>query len=180
MGELVRIGVLVLVGGVLGMAGCAVRQPVSMQAQPATAAMQTKFDYGEHEPYTRMGSSIITGQGFLRQAGGGIVTCAGSNVLLMPATSFFREFIEHLRAGKTPQYNGTIDSRYRAMIKESQCDAQGKFSFSQLPGGAWLVLTEVKWEVRYLQQGGALMREVTLGSGDTVQVLLTERDFAGR
>jgi hypothetical protein len=153
------------------MMGCAVRQPVEMQ---------TQFDYDQHKPYTLAGNNGIKGQGFLRQQGGGIITCAGSPVYLMPATPFFREIIGHFRAGKNPQLGAQLDPAYKPMIKQSQCDAQGNFSFAQLPDGAWFVATEVKWIVSSLQQGGALMREVRLSQGETSQVLLTEKDFIGR
>lgn len=66
------------------------------------------------------------------------------------------------------------------MIKQSQCDAQGNFAFSSLPDGRWFVATEVKWTVRYAQQGGALMQELSVANGETAQVLLTEKDWVGR
>jgi hypothetical protein len=156
---------------VLLLMGCAIRQPVEMQ---------TKFDYAAHKPYTQPGSNSIKGQGFLRQKGGGVITCAGSPVYLMPGTSFFGEAINHLRTGKDPQVAAKLDPAYRFMIKQSQCDAQGNFSFAQLPTGAWFVMTEVKWTVGYAQQGGALMQPVIVANGEIVQVLLTEKDLIGR
>jgi hypothetical protein len=127
------------------------------------------------------GRQHYQGQGFLRQQGGGVVTCAGSTVLLMPATSFFREFINHYRSGRNPELGGVgVDPGLRAMIKQSQCDAQGNFAFSSLPDGRWFVVTEVKWTVRYAQQGGALMQELSVANGETAQVLLTEKDWVGR
>jgi hypothetical protein len=152
--------------------GCAIRPPVKMQ---------TAFDAEEHRPYAQTGANTIKGQGFLRQQGGGVVTCAGSTVLLMPATSFFREFINHYRSGRNPELGGVgVDPGLRAMIKQSQCDAQGNFAFSSLPDGRWFVVTEVKWTVRYAQQGGALMQELSVANGETAQVLLTEKDWVGR
>ena len=119
--RIVRV-VAVVLGLPLAYAGCAIRQPVEMQ---------TKFDYSEHEPYTKPGENGIKGQGFLRQKGGGIVTCAGSEVLMMPATSFFREAIRLMRAGNKPQITEKIDPAFKPIIKRSQCDAQGNFSFAK-------------------------------------------------
>ena len=152
-------------------AGCAIRQPVEMQ---------TKFDYAAHKPYTQLGSNTIKGQGFMRQQGGGVVTCAGSAVYLMPATSFFGEAIDYVRRGNDPQVAAKIDPAYKSMLKQSQCDAQGNFSFTKLPTGAWFVMTEVKWTVGYSGQGGTLMQQVSVANGEVVQVLLTEKDFIGR
>jgi len=123
---------------------CAVRQPVQMQ---------TEFDSGEHPPYAKMGTNTIKGQGFLRQQGGGIVTCAGSTVVLVPATLFFREFINHPRSGKKPELVGIDPGLRGALIKRSQCDAQGNFLFSSVADGNWFVLTDVKWAVGYAKTG---------------------------
>lgn len=153
-------------------AGCSIRQPVQIQ---------TVFDRSEHEPYTEPGENSIKGQGFLRQQGGGVVTCAGSEVLMIPATSFFREVVMYVRAGNAPHIAEKIfDPAFKSIIKHAQCDAQGNFSFSKLPSGAWFVLTDVSWVVGYARQGGVLTREVTLSNNETAQVLLTEKDFVGR
>ena len=163
----------------MAVAACSMRQPVE------PVQMQTKFDYGAHKPYTQAGTNTIKGQGFLRQQGGGIVTCAGNEVYLMPATSFFREAANHVLAGKNPQFGNVIDPAkadpaYKAMLKQSQCDAQGNFIFSNLPNGNWLVVTAVTWTVGYSRQGGNLVREVNVTNGETAQVLLTDKDFISR
>ena len=141
--------------------------------------MKTKFDYAQHKPHTQPGNNGIKGQGFMRQQGGGVVTCAGSAVYLLPKTSFFGEAIDLFRSGKTPQLTTAIDPAYKSVLKESQCDAQGNFSFAQLPDGAWFILTEVRWMVGYALQGGTLMRQVSVANGETIQVLLTEKDWVG-
>lgn len=150
--------------------GCAIRQPVQMQ---------TRFDYASHKAYVQNGTGSVKGQGFLRQQGGGVVTCAGSQVYLMPSTPFFREAVNLLRAGKDPQIGQKLDPAYKVMLKQSQCDAQGNFLFTNLPSGGWFVMTEVKWSVGYNQQGGALLREISINNNET-QVLLTDNDFIGR
>lgn len=165
-----RRGVLLLAAGVVFI-GCAIREPVEMK---------TKFDYAQHKPYTLPGNNGIKGQGFMRQQGGGVVTCAGSAVYLLPKTSFFGEAIDLFRSGNTPQLTTAVDPAYKSMVKESQCDAQGNFSFAQLPDGAWFILTEVRWMVGYALQGGTLMRQVSVANGETIQVLLTEKDWVGR
>ena len=152
-------------------AGCVVRQPVEIQ---------TKFDYSEHKPYMETGENGLKGQGFLRQQGGGIVTCAGREVLLVPATSFFREAVTAYRLGKNPQFTEKVDPAFKPIIKRSQCDVQGNFAFGNLPAGKWFITTQVSWIVNRNTQGGTLMREVTLSNNETIQVLLTEKDFIAR
>jgi hypothetical protein len=140
--------------------------------------MTTAFDYEAHKPYTQAGIYTVKGQGFMRQSGGGVVTCAGSEVVLMPATPFFREVIDIHRAWGTPQIEKKLDSSYKSIVKQSQCDAQGNFSFTHIPAGSWFVMTHVQWMAGYTPQGGTLLREVTVTSAD-VQVLLTGNDFVG-
>lgn len=153
------------------LSGCAVREPVQVQ---------TKFDYETHKSYTHSGKGSLKGQGFLRQQGGGVVTCAGSEVYLVPATPFFREVISLIRSGKAPQISQSLDPAQGAMlIKQSQCDAQGNFSFNNLPSGNWFVMTEVKWIIDSRQQGGTLLRETSIRDVES-QIFLTEKDFAGR
>jgi hypothetical protein len=148
------------------------------QSPPVT--LQTRFVGSEHDAYLASGSSSVEGQGFLRQKGGGVVTCAGSKVALIPATSFFREVIGHLKAGRRVAAMEQLDSSYRPMLKQSQCDAQGNFQFRDVPSGKWFVFTEVKWTVGYNQQGGTLLREIELQPGRSEKALLSEDDFAGR
>ena len=151
------------------LAGCAhMRQPVQMT---------TTFNVDEHRPYYQAGTNTIKGQGFLRQKGRGVVTCAGNDVYLMPATPFFRELVNHVRAGEKPE---PTDSTYKLVLKKSQCNAQGNFEFGGVANGNWFVVTEVKWSVGYSQQGGALLEEVAVAHGETVQVLLTDKDWIGR
>jgi hypothetical protein len=56
---------------------------------------------------------------------------------------------------------------------------------SQLPAADWFVAVEVAWTVpsgRYVsyRQGGSLLRQVKTIPDQTVEVILTVADFAGR
>ena len=54
---------------------------------------------------------------------------------MIPATSFFREVVMYVRAGNAPHIAEKIfDPAFKSIIKHAQCDAQGNFSFSKLPG----------------------------------------------
>jgi hypothetical protein len=157
----------------LAYAGCSARQPVP-QSAPPRVAMQTKFDYAEHERYARPGENVINGQGFIRQHAS-VVTCAGSRVLLLPATSYFREMIGHIIAGREPKPPETTYPSLKSMIRRTQCDAEGNFSIPEIPDGAWFVLTEVN-----ATEGGVLIGAVTLSDRRTIQVLLTDKHLVGR
>lgn len=168
-----RRALFLAVGFATLVSACALtqRQPVEMR---------TRFSGPDHEAFLGSGTGSISGQGFLRQRGGGIVTCAGSKVLMFPASPFFAEFVEHFRAGRRPAAVEQVSGTYRSVLKESQCDAQGNFAFSALPTGSWFIVTEVNWAVGDNRQGGALLRQVYVSSGQSQQVLLSDADFAGR
>ena len=60
---------------------------------PPQVEVQAKFDEEEIRRYSEPGTSGVKGQAFLRQQGGGIVTCAGSEVFLVPATPYYRQLL---------------------------------------------------------------------------------------
>jgi hypothetical protein len=95
--------------------------------------MTSKFDYDLHKSYVQKGNNTIKGQAFLRQQGGGVVTCAGSEVLLVPDTPYFREMITILKSGKRPA--GEMDPVGKSIIRRSRGDAQGNFIFNEVPDG---------------------------------------------
>jgi hypothetical protein len=152
--------------------GCAQTRPV----KPISA----KFDPAEYSPYQASGPGTIVGQGFLRQKGGGVVTCAGSKVLLVPATAFTREVVQIFVTGWQPDMSNLTGLRAEGAMRESMCDAQGNFRFESLAAKQWIVMTEVKWAIGYEAQGGAIGREVSVTPEGVTQVLLTEADFLGR
>ena len=173
--KIVRVVDVVLLGLALACAGCSARKPVRESAPPFVK-MQTKFDYSEHEPYAKRGENGISGQAFLRQEGDGVITCAGSRVLLLPATSYFREMFWHIIiAGSDPEPPETPYPSLKSMIRRTQCDAQGNFSFQEIPDGTWFILTQVN-----AKDGGVLITEVTLSNRRTTSVLLTDKHLVGR
>jgi len=137
--------------------------------------MQTPFNSAEHRPYLEAGEYSIQGQAFLNQQGGGVVTCAGTEVLLVPATTFFREAVNSANSFKTPQTTEKIDRSFRTTIRSSQCDAQGNFSFQKIPKGSWFIITEVFWRAGGSLQGDVLLKEIT-PSEQATKVLLAQND----
>ena len=164
----------VVLGLPLAYAGCSARKPARDSAPPFVKT-QTKFDYSEHEPYAKPGENGINGQAFLKQQGDSVVTCAGSRVLLLPATSYFREMFWHIIAGSEPAPLEKPYPSLKNMIRRTQCDAQGNFSFAEIPDGTWFILTQVN-----ATDGGVLITEVTLSNRRTTPVLLTDKHLVRR
>jgi len=145
--------------------------------QQKTVAIDTSVSEAELAPYREAGTASITGQGFLRQNGGGVVTCAGSQVILAPDLPPIRQAIDAARAGSQVQFGG---QQWGDAGRKTICDAQGNFSFEQLPAANWYVLTEVRWEVGYSSQGGTLGAPVTTRPGEQSHLVLSDDDFLAR
>ena len=162
-------------------AACLVSACTAPPVKPK-AAMISEFDATAHAAYMKPGTAIVRGQGFLRQRGGGTVTCAGQQVVLVPATTFFREAFEVTKAnGQAPDF--TEEKRrpeYQAVVHRSQCDAQGNFSIPKVAPGRWFIATAVTWTVGYRRQGGMLLREIDVTTDADSPIFLTDKDMFAR
>ena len=78
-------------------------------------------------------------------------------------------------AGSEPEPPERPYPGLKSMIRRTECDAHGNFSFSQIPDGTWFVLTQVNAKL-----GGVLITETTLADGGTIQVLLTDKHIVRR
>jgi hypothetical protein len=83
--------------------------------------------------------------------------------------------IRHLVAGSEPEPPETAYPSLKGMIRKTECDSQGNFSFTEIPDGPWFVLTQVNG-----RRGGMLIKEVNPSNRGTIQVLLTDNDIVGR
>ena len=53
------------------------------------------FDPGEYTQYKARGSCSVSGQAFLKTAGGAVKYGAGNTVALLPATTYSKEWYDH-------------------------------------------------------------------------------------
>lgn len=135
------------------------------------------------------GGSSITGSGFARQRGGGVVSCAGNTVYLMPDTAFYSWVITPV---VEERIDGTLgfDSRMGASesypvadrlageplqyVRAASCDIDGRFEFAEVPRGAYLVATVITWFVSGSgQQGGPVFERVSVDGDQSTDVTLT-------
>ena len=141
----------------------------------APTSMQFKFSSADHDAYLLSGANNVTGQASLPQPSGGTVTCAGSNVLLFPATAFFKEAVAIGRDGGKPDFDSS-DPKYQAVFRTSSCDAQGAFAFEKVPAGNYIIGAIVRWSVGDASQGGELFKEVKIEDGVTNHFSLGDQD----
>lgn len=157
------------------------------------AAMSVPFAVEDFAAWAGSGPGSLHGQAFLKTVGGDVKTCAGERVLLFPATPYVDNLLDKGKHG----ISVSPDPRLASYEKSTICDAQGNFSFTQLPAQRWHVLTRVTWAVPHIdpssvhrsplalalfgappqtdQQGGDLEQVVVVAAGDN-QAFLTYRD----
>lgn len=143
-----------------------------------------KFDAKEMKAGLSEGKNTIHGSAFIRQGGGGIVTCAGGPVELVPATDYASARVYALYGSTQKGYNSVkggkrVDFKnepplYDTLTRTATCDAQGFFKFDKVADGDFYIASIVVWEVgRFNYQGGALMQRVTVKGGESKEITLT-------
>lgn len=133
-----------------------------------------KFDAQSY----KYGANTVTGQAFLTQKGGGVVTCAGERVLIFPNTPYY--------LADPTKYNVAHSDEAMQLVKEAICDAGGNFEFDNIQDGQWIIKTFVLWQVpefHYMgrfsyyddaTQGGMLQRVVTVKTGEKNKFIITK------
>lgn len=155
---------LIIIIGLL-LAGCAIK----------SVPMQTEFISSDYDKFRASGKNRIVGQAFLKQQGGTVVTCAGNPVALQPDTAYFQEYWQIVRTKSKP-IQKEAEPGEQKVTRQGTCDAQGNFSYEDIPDGKWIVTTHVSWRVGYTQQGGIVSKTIEVSGGKEVRVLLTDTD----
>lgn len=151
---------------------------------PQPVRLTTAFNPSEVEFVRTPGTATVTGQAFMRQRGGGVVTCAGADVRMAPVTAYSSERINLIYGNTQRGTSGNMSRQpeqappgYETASLLARCDAQGNFRFERVPAGEFFLLTSVRWEVPsgYVmqQQGGHLMQRVSTAPGQTQSVVLS-------
>lgn len=151
------------------LAGCA-----SPASDTPNTSLTASHDSAQAKRMLNQGTAVIKGSALIRQAGGGVVTCAGRQVFVMAGESpRSREWAATLFGeqdrGYIPHPGGPVrfdpkDALF-ADIKATTCDAQGAFKFDGISSGRFIVFTRVTWVVAGQTQGGTIMRSVTVADG---------------
>ena len=165
----------ILIGALLFLSAC-------MASMPPKHSMVSSFDPSEVEWFSSSGANSVYGSALIRQRGGGVVTCAGQEVGLVPVSTYANERIRAIYGNLTNGYsrygNSLIkeppEQAYMDMSHTTICNAQGFFSFRNLPDGEFYVSTAIRWQVNdYSYEGGTLMRMVILSDGEAAEVVLS-------
>lgn len=134
------------------------------------------FNLADYEPY-RAGSQAtgsVSGQAFMKTRGGEVRYAAGNAVILEPATGHSEDVVISLvRRHPVPPERPEI----REFQKTTIADADGRFRFSDLQAGDYLVRTLVVWEYSDRwgshSTGGWIFNRVTVRPGQDSPVVVT-------
>ena len=158
--------------------GCAVTKPVTLTST---------FDIVSAREMLEPGKNTINGSALIRQRGGGVVTCAGREVILVPATDYANERMKIIYGntikGYRPaprmigttniQFNNTVPE-YTRLRKLKIGNPQGHFSFYNIKDGGYFVVTSILWQINdWFYEGGSLMHYVEVSGGETKEVVLS-------
>lgn len=147
---------------------------------PQRVPVNATFDPQEAAFIQRPGNGTITGQAFMRQSGGGVVTCAGETMSLIPVTTYSTARMQIIYGNTTSGrsvFGGPVPvdgpPGYSEYQKTATCDAQGNFLLEQVPPGEYYLVGFVRWMAGNIPQGGGQMRRVRVAPGQTQTVLLS-------
>src|SRR6185295_686938 len=90
--------------------GCATTQVKTVQ-------LTSRFDEQEMKARLRPGKARISGNAFVRQNGGGVVTCAGSQVSLIPKTDYSAERIRAIYGNEDSGFYSANDMFWKGGLK---------------------------------------------------------------
>lgn len=169
------------ISSALLLVGCAGLPPLWEPPRPDVHEVLVSFDEAEARRLLLPGPSTIVGTGFLRQQGGGVVTCAGREVMLIPVTSYADARMSRLYGSVNRGFRGParrIEFRpdppsYATLSRSTRCNAQGAFRFEQVGAGDFYLVTLITWTVQSVE-GGFVMQRVTVQPGQsTVEAVLS-------
>jgi hypothetical protein len=130
----------------------------------------------EYEPFFASGTATLRGQAFLTQIGGGVVVAAGQTVQLDPATTIGNEWWG--KAGHTWKWRALTppSAAFLKARRQTVADAEGRFTFKNLPAGKYYVRTEVTWYGGYPStlQGGLVGIPVEIADGEVREIVLCQ------
>ncbi len=146
---------------------------VALSACVQSVTVKTPFNPSEHEFAAKPGKATVSAQAFMRRNDGMVVYAAGSQALLLPASSYVRELYDTSQKvyGAPPVTN--LDVRLKNYTKVAQANGEGRFSFQGVPDGEYLLVTNVNWRAGDSTQGGDLTKFVTVSNGQNLDVILT-------
>lgn len=127
----------------------------------------------DHAAWIAKGKASIDGEGFIRRPNGGLARCSGGFVYLVPATPYFREWVEVYRSGARLENAKDLHANHASAIRKTQCTMQGRFEFAELPAGKWILVTRVTYNGQAWSDDSTLVTEVETRAGEATKAILS-------
>lgn len=164
--RLIRNGVALLAAALI--VGCALPHQQVIERVP--------FPEAEYAVLPKQGTGAVTGQVFMKTVGGDVKFGAGSDVYMLPVTSYTTQwYVESYLGGKALQ---EPDPRAKQGQLVTQADGTGAFTFTDVPPGKYYLSSTVNWSVPtsygLAPQGGVVAKLVTVTDGKTAREMLTK------
>lgn len=137
--------------------------------------LQASFNAEAHGPWMGKGTAAIDGEAFIRRPNGWLARCSGNEVMLVPASAYFREWVGVYRQGARVQNSGEVAAQHRAALRKTQCDQNGRFSFSDLPAGKWFITTRISYRGANdpFAEDAAYLIELETKTGEVAKAILS-------
>lgn len=163
------------------LAGCATQKPQEK------IKINTIFNKDEAKMLMADGKNTLKGSALMRQVGGGVVTCAGQTISILPATTYAYQRVQYLYGSDTagtrsafaiqnnPEPFETTDEDYQKYQRKTICDSQGFFKFEKLADGEFFVVSSITWKANprsVYYEGGWMMRKVRLAGGEVKEIVI--------
>jgi len=146
-------------------------------ATASSSQSRMPFPESEYQALAKTGTGIVKGRAFVETEGGVIKTAAGNEVILNPVTSYSMEWYE--KAYLPGKAMAEADPRLSKYIMAQIVDADGRFTFKNVPPGDYFVTTRIVWESSTGQgspqrRGGTISKRVTVKDGHVTEVNITQ------
>lgn len=164
----------------------------SQTAAPTAEKAAASSVAADYYPYSKPGTATIDGQAFVVVRGGDVTldtkgylttisdntrTASGNDVTLDPATPFAMDW--YMKTGTSLRRFGNVpkDQSFRAARKTAIADDAGKFKFTGLPAGRYIIRTTITWQTprdsyRMMTQGGVASAVIDLEEGEQKTVII--------
>ena len=136
-----------------------------------TTGITLDADSAEYDPFLQSGTGAIAGQAFLLTRGGDVKKAAGREITLDPLTRLSRDWYRAAGMDLSLTAMVPVAPLFIRTRRVAVGDADGKFTFANVPAGTYLLRTVVTWEVMAMQ-GGVVSEIVTVMPGKESTVIL--------
>jgi hypothetical protein len=146
---------------------------VALAAAVSTIQLDSTFSVDEVSWVREPGDATVSGKAFLKLRDGTQRSCAGFAMELLPVATYSSERIIRTygnnRAGQVllednpPKFTPDAPGYHEYLLKSS-CNAQGEFTFQNVPPGDYFVMAFIIWDVAGAnppaKTGGAVMKRI--------------------